>query len=668
MTGRALEIRYDSPLHSKIKAAIKDRFTLSATSMTKQHTAWKEADDLYRCYVPETTENSQRKQQRSAGKQVYTDLVVPSSYAMVLSAHTYWSSVFLSRSPIFQFAGRHGESEQQVQGLEALIDYQRLVGGLTVPLYIWLLDAGRYGLGVIGNYWAEESTRTTQLVEVEEPVEFLGIPIPGKTKKRTVRQVTETEGYKGNRIYNVRPHDFFPDPRVSIVNFQKGEFCGRATACGWNDILRRKYDDATGRGDYFNLDKLEQLLDNVGGYNQGGEIGQISLNASDRLPDLSTTYNTFSGNRGKAFISLGEMFIDLVPKEWDLGPSTYPEKWVFTLANNEVVIGARPLEAIHGKFPYFVQTYEIEGYQFLPRGMMEVTKPLNDTMGWLLNTHYYNVRKCLNDMFIVDPSRIEMKDLLDGGPGKIIRLKPSFYGQDVRTAVSQLAVADITTKNFQDMQFIWELMQRVTGCTDNTMGMVNAGGRKTATEVRTSSSFGINRMKTFAEYNSALGWEPLAQVLVQNTQQNYDGDKQFKIAGDLLKGSQFISVTPEALLGFYDFIPVDGTLPIDRFAQATLWKEILLGMTKMPQLAAGFDLAGIFSWMAQLAGLKNINQFKVQVQPDAVIAAQAQAGNLVPQGGAMPGTSTAIGGGADAGAMSGLQDLAAKFGTGGTNG
>jgi hypothetical protein len=34
--------------------------------------------------------------------------------------------------------------------------------------------------------------------------------------------------------------------------------------------------------------------------------------------------------------------------------------------------------------------------------------------------------------------------------------------------------------------------------------------------------------------------------------------------------------------------------------------------------------------VAQLAGIRNINQFKVQVVPDAVLAAQMGAGNVIP--------------------------------------
>ena len=35
--------------------------------------------------------------------------------------------------------------------------------------------------------------------------------------------------------------------------------------------------------------------------------------------------------------------------------------------------------------------------------------------------------------------------------------------------------------------------------------------------------------------------------------------------------SEFVNVSEEELAGFYEMIPVDGTLPIDRFALSNLW-------------------------------------------------------------------------------------------------
>lgn len=637
-----VEVKFGTPLHDRILKEVTSRFQLSYRKMSDRHKIWQNTDELFQAYVKETDEDAKRRAKRESGQPQYTTITVPYSYAMLLAAHTYWSSVFLSRSPVFQFTGRHGEAQQKIQAVEAVMDYQVLVGEMLVPLYIWLLDAGKYGFGVLGNYWADEKQQIVQIVE--KPVTFgLGdfqIPVPGKFKK--VKERTFMQGYKGNKLYNVRPYEFFPDPRVSLVNLQKGEFCGRLIPhLGWNEVMRKQ-----ASGEYFNVDRLNDLRQNGKLYSM---LGSSALN----LPMVD---DSVEFSRKGSGVEVLEMTVELIPKEWELGTTSYPEKWVFTVSNisnapgiggsnsGGLVIGCEPLGAIHNRFPFLIQSYEIDGYSHHGRGMMEIGKPLNDVMTWLINSHFFNVRKALNDQLIVDPSRIYMKDLTDGGPGKIIRVRPQAYGQDVNTMLKQLPIVDVTASHLPATQFVAELIQRALGVNDNIMGQVNPGGRKTATEVRTSSSFGINRLKTFSEYNSALGWAPLAQMMLQNTQQEFDGERMFKVAGDLLQpNTNFVNVTPDDILGFFDFVPVDGTMPIDRFAQANMWKEILLGMEKMPMIAMQYDLAGIFSWMAQLAGLKNITQFRLQVAPDQVVQAQAQAGNLLPasQAGAPKGTDSA---------------------------
>jgi hypothetical protein len=181
--------------------------------------------------------------------------------------------------------------------------------------------------------------------------------------------------------------------------------------------------------------------------------------------------------------------------------------------------------------------------------------------------------------------------------------------------------------------------ERTVGINDQIMGMLNTGGRKTATEVRTSTSFGVNRLKTISEFASASGFDSLAQMLIQNTQQYYDQEQKFKIAGDLLStaGQNVLMVNPEMIIGNYDYVPVDGTLPIDRYAQSTMWMQMMSQVRQMPEIMMQYDMGKMFTWVAQLAGLKNIQQFKIQVTPDQILQAQMQAGNVVPMGGRQGG-------------------------------
>ena len=621
------ELKFGTEAHDRVRDAVRQRFQMSKRKMSTRYQAWTEAENLYLSYVPEKEEERKRKEAQKNGETTFAQVVIPYSYATLLTAHTYWASVFLSRAPVLQYTARHGEAHQKVQAVEALIDYQVNVGRMLMPLYLWLLDAGKYGMGVVGYYWTEETTVVSSFEDVE--VTYLGLIKTGKTKRQLVSK--PVRGYVGNRLYNVRPQDFFPDPRVALSNFQQGEFCAVHSEVSYNNLLK------SSEG-YFNLDVLKERR------SANGDIDRTVTSSQIELPDKAASYS-MEGASGKTpdKYSVVEMVWELVPSEWGLGDSGYPEKWVVTVAENDVVVGCRPQGANHAKFPYSVITYEMDGYSHSLRGMMEVIQPLARTLDWLFNSHFFNVRKSLNDQLIVDPSRIVLKDLLDGGPGKLIRVNPAAYGTDVRSAISQLPVTDVTRANIADADMVMQMIQRILGVTDNIMGMVNTSGRKTATEVRTSTSFGVNRLKTFAEYNSAQGWAPLSEALLQNTQQLLDEDRQYKIAGDLLRGDpQFLMVGPEQITGFFDFVPVDGTMPVDRFAQANLWKEILMGLAQAPAIASQYDIAGIFSWMAQLAGLKNITQFKLA--PDQVVQQMAQQGALVPQKGGSANVGNAAGG------------------------
>ncbi len=578
---------------------------------------WRENEEQFAAYIPETDADALRQNKRDLGEPQYKTIYIPYSYAIAMTAHTYYTSVFMARNPVLQIAGRHGEGEMQVQAMEAILDYQLQVGEMMVPLFLWLFDPIKYGHGFVGTYWDEETFNCRKWVK--QPKTFLGVPLPG-TEER-VELIEEVVGYAGHRCFNIRPQDAFPDPRVSVWNFQKGQFFGRYVELSDEELAAGE-----ASGVYFDVKKLKRE-----GYDSDDR--DIGSSAVTNLPDAGDMEEWTDGlQETPGFVKGYELFVKCVPREWGLAPSDRIEIWVITLAAGSYeIFGIRPLGEYHNRFPADVIEQEPDAYNTFSRSMMEVMEPLNEAITWLVNSHMFNVRSALNNQFLVDPSMVVMKDLENPNPGKLIRLKPTAYGRDVRTFFSQLQVQDVTANHVPNMQLMADMLQRVTGVTDNIMGMVNAGGRKTATEVRQSTTFGINRLKTSCEYFSMMGFTPFTQKLIQGTQQHYDMERKLRIVGDTVAyGPRFLDVNPEAIAGFYDFVPVDGSLPVDRFAQANLWNSMLTQAMKVPQVAMQYDLGKIFGWVASLAGLKNIQQFRVQMADPATLARQMQAGNVVP--------------------------------------
>lgn len=617
-----LPLPRETAAHERVRTKLVARLSLARQGQQKRHDAWRQAEERTLAYLPESEQDAQRRTKRDAGEPRYTTIQVPYSFALLMSAHTYWTSVFFARSPVHQYSGRHGEGEQQIQALEALIDYQVQVGAAMVPYYVWLYDAPKYGHGIIGHCWAEETLHYGQLIELDGAL---------------YQATSEIPGYCGNRVFNVSPWDFMHDPRVPLKDFQRGEFCCRRVRLGWPEILERR------RSGYFNanVEFLERELTDKSSADSALERPEFtrSMDDGDKLSDKHPAGHVFE-----------EVYVRLIPAEWGFGNYQMPQHWCLTITEDErLVVGASPLGYLHCQFPFDVIESEIEGYGLFARGLPEIMDPIQNTMDWLLNTHFFNVRAAINNQFIVDPSKLVIKDVQNSGPGFVWRLRPEAYGTDITKMFYQVPVNDVTARHMGDFQQMFGIGEKTLGINEQIMGSLNQSGRRTATEVRTSTGFGINRLKTAAEYASAMGFGPHSQKLVQTSQQFYTGEQKMRRVGSyaLEAGARFLTVSPADIAGFFDFVPVDGTLPVDRMAQANLWKEIFAQFRMLPpQVAAGYDWGRMFAWAATLGGLKNINQFRVQVAPDAQLQTQAQVGNVVPMrppGQSSPSASTVAG-------------------------
>ena len=225
----------------------------------------------------------------------------------------------------------------------------------------------------------------------------------------------------------------------------------------------------------------------------------------------------------------------------------------------------------------------------------------------------------------------------------MIRLRPEAYGQPIGNVIQQFQVTDYTQTHIRDLEVITRLMQLTIGVNDQLMGLLEPRGRRTATEVRGSTGFSMNRLKTQAEYMSALGFAPHSEMMVQSTQQHLDIERYYRLTGDLLPGSDpRMLVSPESIVGFFDYVPVDGTMPVDKLALANLWKEIMGGVATSPELMAQYDIGKIFAYTAQLSGAKNINRFKIQLTPDDELARLRARGEVVPLGDPSRGTAQPV--------------------------
>lgn len=607
----AKKIDIESETHKKLVAYVQAMVRLSDAKLSDRIKAWENAEKTNVSYV--RTEDYERKQKVGEKSTGYREIYVPYTYSMQMSAHTYLASTLLGRDPVFQYDGINGQGQDQILMAESVVGYQLYAGEMLSTQYLWMNDILQYGVGIQCLYWDKEERNLT--VYEKQQVYNDGIPVEGQFEE--VESVQNYVGYEGQKGFNVRPKDLVIDPRVGFADYQRGEFIGRRLFISGSELKR-----GAAYGKYFNVEKAIE---------KGNQRKDNDLAGDNPARTETSDEQLMMRGTNSKMVNLVELFVRLIPSEWGLGSNRSEEVWVITVAERDIVVGAAPSGWEHGMFPYILQQMEFDAYGLSSRGFPEIGLSLEQTYNWLINSHMYNVDKAVFNEFIYDPTYINTKDFLDPKPGKRIRLKAAGFGKDIRSMIHQFTQVDVTRTHLQDLKVIESAFQKIFGISDSMMGSMAPSGRRTATEVRSSAGAGLSRMKVMTEFISAGGFSQLGRMLLLNSRQMYSPEQIMKISGKAFSDAQMQNLSPDAFTMDGDFLmkAVDGSLPMDKFAMVMMYKELLMGLMANPTFAGRYDVASIFAWIVKLAGVKNLDSFKITAQDEERIAREVQRGNMI---------------------------------------
>lgn len=618
-----------SELHKTVLDYLVKRLNYSERSMSKFYSRWNASEKRVQAYINLPDFDKALKQMNDSGAPpAIINVTVPYSYATIWTIVTYLVHTFCGQKPIFQVQAYKAEAVKAATFMETLLQHNSDHTKIIQRMIQWFLDAELYGVGAVRALWHEERANRT----IWTPQPMGGLMTPG-APTQMMRQRINKVVFEGNAVTNIDPFMFFPDPGVPMAEVNKrGEFCFWRSFEGKHLLLREQ-----GNGMLKHIEAIPKTVANRIDSDTGGTSARSMVAKGDSHAGYER------GDVGIApRIQVDQGTIEIIPKELGLGEGTTPEKWLFSIGNKGQIIQAEPLDMDHGRHPVSVIEPSSFGYAFGQPGTADFLGPIQDTLSWFVNSHIHNVRTALNNMFVVDPSMVEMQDLKNPAPGKLIRLKQAAYGQDVRTALAQLQVQDVTANHMTSMQMFLQMGDTLAAVNDNLRGIQDSGGRKTATEVRTSNEAGASRLAARARYISSQGMTDLAEQMSLNIQQFMTMEFFLEVVGQDGMSAP-VPITPEMVAGDFTFPVSDGTLPIDKTAILGVWKDIWTAIVTNPQLGQQYNAVGIFEWMAEMGGAKNLANFKVQTQmvPDQQ-AGEAQAnGQTLPLG---------PGGGAGAGA------------------
>lgn len=611
--------------HARLTKEIYIRAMESSNEMSKRYASWRKVDQTLTAYVKldESEQNIKDKDDRKP-----VSIVVPYSYATLETILTYLVSAFLE-DPIFRYIGSGPEDVVGAILMEKVIEQQTRQFKAALSLHTMFRDSLSYGMGVVTPTW----DRKWGWKAVVQDSGFMSALFGRFMSTGKVRGREETILFEGNRIKNIDPYMFLPDPNIPITDLQHGEFVGWIEQTNYMKLIELEKNDS----DIFNVKYLKGL--GPGGRSQFNK----ARSETGRSDKFGTSTNAYGAGMTTAPIDVVWMYWTMIPNDNKLGKEEYPEKWLFGLAADKVLICAKRLDLNHNMYPVAVCAPDFDGYSSTPVSRLELMYGMQEALDWLFNSHIANVRKAINDMLIVDPSLINMADLQDPRPGKLVRMRRSAWGRGVENAVKQLQVNDITRSHIGDAASIIDYMQRTSAATDSVSGMIRKSGeRVTAQETRDTRQSALSRLTKAAKIVSLQAMQDIGYMMASHTQQLMSKDLYVKATGtwaDVLKqeypDQSSIHVSPLDVIVDYDLVVKDGSTPT---GDSEGWVEVFRIMAQQPQLYQSFDMVRIFKHIARIMGAKDINEFvlksgpvsPVQIESSDKIQKGVQQGNMVP--------------------------------------
>ena len=617
---KGLDLKPGSALHTKLVNEIKTRALASQRVMSTRYDAWNDIDWTLSAYIS-LDEKEQKRKENDYRNPV--SIVFPYSYAIMETLLGYLVAAFF-QDPIFRYEGVSPEDTLGAIMMEKTVDLHCNKSKVALNLHTMFRDNLAYGFGASAPGWAKKYGRRT----VKKETGMMGI-LGKLIGAGNVKTSEEAVLFEGNELNNIDPYLCLPDPNVSIHDQQKGEFFGWLERTNLMDLLS----DEQHNPNMFNVKYLKLV--------QNKRSSLFADDKSQRDKKSGGLLRTNDDNTTSRVDNI-HMYIKLIPKDWKLGTSEYPEKWAFTLSADEVITKCKPLDLDHNMFPVCIAASDYDGYSATPISRIEMLGGMQGILDWLFNTHISNVKKAINDMLIVDPYLVNVKDIEDPKPGKLIRLRRPAWGKGVKDAVQQLAVQDVTKGHIADSSWIVQWMQKIGAADDASMGALRTGGpeRLTGKEFEGTRAGGFTRLERMARIIALQAMQDIGYMFASNTKQLMTEELYVTTTGRwqqtlmLEYGQKVIGnkmkVSPFDLLVDYDVKVRDGSVPGSNYSE--VWTKMFEMVATEPRLQQKFDIVKIFEHIARNNGAKNIEEFEIVPMPDEQVQQQVQAGNMVPIG------------------------------------
>lgn len=595
-------------LLTKCKQLVKS----SRDKMSEYYPAWDFADDVYK---GRRKPDAQDKKAAKRGEP--QKMILPMTSSQVETFVAFFVRMVSQRQYFYELLPRSDEDVKPAQMGMAVLEHDlahNMFKGVRLPEFG--RHIAKYGLGVLKDSWWHDKKVSKQMVP--DPQYQPNPNLPQVAEVPMVEQVTETTKFLGNRVVNITPFNFFPDPGVPLTRFQEGEFCASEEEWSITQLQNLEQD-----GVIAGIEHVRETFDS---------------DVERRVSFTQASAKDGTAKQGGRFRVVTEVQLVLNPAKTMIAPGVPMDKMLdrnmkclVWYANDDRIIKIEPdMGYEHDEFTYSVSQYTNDSGEFVNGGLADIIGALQETATWFLNAHVTSVRRVIDNKFLVDPKFIEMQDLIDRK--SIIRTKPGASANGMERWFQQLNVQDVTQNHVKDTEFLSGFSKEATGINENLLGQFTSG-RRSAREAANVSSNSAARLILVVSGIWDIALVPLGKRMLSNSRQGLDVPQFVRVYGlvrtqadaqssamtdpeGLNAVSRFLPVDKTMLAGNCDFEIFDGTTPSQRQANAARLQELLIQLSSNPMAIPllGFDPQLILNEILELSDVRNVNRLRLTPQ------------------------------------------------------
>jgi len=522
----------------------------------------------------------------------------PIVVSQVDSMVAYLADVFLSGYPIFPVVSSPVDKKEAEQ-LETMIDDHATIGGYARQLLMFFKDGVKYNLAAIEADWSA--------IEQYSQIDLLTNPGERKLQR-------DNKSY--TKLKRLDPYNSIWDKTVSPGDVaQEGDYAGFIEIKS-RTKLKRMLNRLANDNEAFNI---REALDSTVGDSAYRTHPQVSNYVTARKPTtginwyeyITGTADTKATTDGGDNFEVITLYARIVPKEFQLqGPmQKTPQIWKLVYVNQTILVQAKRIISAYDYLPIlFGQPHE-DGLGYQTQSIAESNIPFQEAAKTLFNIRFNSARRAVSDRALFDPDLINATDINAPVPAAKIPVKSNRLdtSRRIQDAYHQIPFdARGTETALQDGMMISSFAKELSGLNGPMQGQFQKGN-KSVVEWTDTMGNSDSRLRMPALTLEFQVFMPLKEILKLNIfQYGQDAELISQKTGAVV--SVNIAKIREKVLGFR---LADGYTPKSKLAGTENIMQLMqiIGQSQYLQQAFGGMLPGMFGHMAQLMGVRGLEEY-----------------------------------------------------------